>query len=714
MAFVRRCILPDINPSSKKVFLYWLIACCSLPSCGQSDKQQKPAAHEYVNALIHETSPYLLQHAHNPVHWYPWGEAALNKAKQENKMLLISVGYAACHWCHVMEHESYEDTVVANLMNRNFVCIKVDREERPDVDQIYMNAAYIINGSGGWPLNALAMPDGKPFFAGTYFPKKDWIRLLNYFVSLYQTNRAKLNNQANHIASGISDAENVPLNNEPLSFQKLPQRVYTLLEATLDRINGGTKGQPKFPMPCLWNFIMQYGYLQSNHVALNNVYTTLDRMAKGGIYDHLGGGFARYSTDDHWHAPHFEKMLYDNAQLIGLYSNAYKLTHNKLYKRIVYQSIAFIEREMTSPDGAFYSSIDADSEGKEGKFYTWSMDELQKILGSNTPIFADYYGVTVGGNWEPNQNILDINLADSTLLQAYHLSESQMREKVNSLNQLVFSQREKRIHPRTDDKIITAWNAMMTQGLLSAYEAFGETSFLMLAKKNIDYLLLHATSKDNVLYRNTKNGKAYIPAFLDDYSFLISMLTDYYQISFEQKYLEKARQMTEYVEQHFYDKSSDMFFYTDASFSHLIARKMEVADNVIPSSNSVMAKNLFLLGIYFENSKYADQAKQMISNVASSIEQNPGFYGNWAVAMNLQVHVPYEIAIVGDHWQEKLSDFHLHYLPDALYLGGATDKGLELLNNKWVKDRTMIYVCENRSCKKPVESVLLALNQMNP
>ncbi|MEO6843570.1 MAG: thioredoxin domain-containing protein, partial [Ginsengibacter sp.] len=436
----------------------------------------------YTNALIHETSPYLLQHAHNPVDWYPWGEEALNKAKKENKMLLISVGYAACHWCHVMEHESYEDTAVANIMNENFVCIKVDREERPDVDQVYMNAAYLINGSGGWPLNALTMPDGKPFFAGTYFPRANWIQLLEYFSNLYKTDRAKMKDQADNLAKGIRDIENVPLNESNISFSiKTLNEMFDGFSKKVDVIKGGTAGTMKFPMPATWEYLLQYHYLTGNEDALKAVETTLDNMAKGGIYDQVGGGFSRYATDASWHAPHFEKMLYDNGQLISLYCHAFQLTGNPLYKRIVYETIGFVKRELTSPEGGFYSSLDADSEGKEGKFYVWTKDEIQNILGKDADLFNEYFGITDKGNWEAAENIPDINMGKKDLGKKYNLTHDELLQKIDSLKKLVFEKRKERVRPGTDDKILTSWNALMAKGLIDAYRVFGDTNYLSTA-----------------------------------------------------------------------------------------------------------------------------------------------------------------------------------------------------------------------------------------
>ncbi|MEO8765870.1 MAG: thioredoxin domain-containing protein [Ginsengibacter sp.] len=686
---------------------------CSFSSCGQQKPTQEKEKFMYSNALIHETSPYLLQHAHNPVDWHPWGPEALAKAKKENKMLLISVGYAACHWCHVMEHESYEDTLVAKVMNEHFVCIKVDREERPDVDQIYMNAAYLVNGSGGWPLNALAMADGRPFFAGTYFPKQNWIKLLEYFADLYKNDKAKLEDQANNVSKGIRDIENVPRNMDAASFNnETMDDLFSTFRPRIDMEKGGTKESMKFPMPSIWEFLLQYNYLSGNKDALTAVETTLNRMAWGGIYDQVGGGFSRYATDVNWHAPHFEKMLYDNGQLVSLYSQAFQLTRNPLYKKIVYETIAFVKRELTSPEGGFFSSLDADSEGEEGKFYVWTENEINDILGKDSEVFSGYFGISAKGNWEHGKNIPDINEGNKNTAKNTNIPHDDLLQKIDTLKSILLTERAKRIRPHTDDKILTSWNALMATGLIDAYKAFGENDFLEMARTNIDFILKNVVTKENGLYRNYKNGIANIPAFLDDYAFVITALIDFYQVSFDEKYLQKANELAQYADQHFYDTASGMFFYTNDQHSDLIARKMELSDNVIPSSNSEMAKNLLILGLYFENKKYADQSVQLVKNVADDVKKNPGFYSNWAQAMALQIKSPYEIAIVGTNWQQKLREFHHHYLPDAIFLGGNDEGSLSLLQNKKVDGKTMIYVCENKTCQLPVEEAAAALKQV--
>ena len=660
------------------------------------------------NSLINETSPYLLQHANNPVNWYAWNDDTLSKAKEENKMLLISIGYAACHWCHVMEHESFENEEVARVMNENFICIKVDREERPDVDQLYMNAAYLINGNGGWPLNALAMQDGKPFFAGTYYPKENWIKLLEYFAAIYKTEPEKLEVQAENVSKGIRDIEHLPMNTNPVSFSENDlNKMFFLFQKRIDSEHGGTKGGMKFPMPSIWEFLLQYHYFSKNKEALNAVEITLNNMANGGIYDQVGGGFSRYATDVKWHVPHFEKMLYDNGQLSSLYSHAFQVTANPLYKRVVYETLEFVNRELTSPEGGFYSSLDADSEGEEGKYYVWGEKEIKEVLKEDAGFYLDYFGITEQGNWEKNKNIADASFSKKNVAV-----NEQITQKLVSLNKKLFDEREKRIRPATDDKILTSWNSLMTKGFIDAYQAFGDESFLNSAKRNIDFLLKNMFAENNSLFRNYKNGKATIHGFLDDYAFFITALIEYYQVTFDESYLQKAKAITEYVNTHFFDKNSGMFLYTNDQYSSLIARKMEVTDNVIPSSNSQMAKNLYFLSQYFDNKLYEEISMQLIKNVFDDLTKNLGYYSNWAQAMLLQVYQAIEIAIVGKDWKEKLVQFQKNYLPNIIYSGGEIEGTLPLLENKMAEGRTMIYVCKNKSCNLPVENVAHAMTQI--
>jgi uncharacterized protein len=686
-------------------------------SCGQTrvnntDKQK--IMHKYTNELIHESSPYLLQHAHNPVNWYPWGDKALKKAKDENKMLIISIGYSACHWCHVMEHESYEDTTVARIMNEHFVSIKVDREERPDIDQLYMNAAYLITGSGGWPLNVLALPDGKPFFAGTYYPKETWIKVLDYFIDIKNKDPLTLGSQAELVTKGIKSTDSVVFNRQKsiLTLSDLND-IFKLLKPMFDFTKGGMNHAPKFPMPSNWEYLMHYYSLSNDPDALKAVTSTLDNMAAGGIYDQVGGGFSRYSTDENWHIPHFEKMLYDNAQLVSLYSHAWQLTKKELYKNVVYETLEFINRELTSAEGGFYSSLDADSEGEEGKYYAWTKEEVESVLGKEAPLFIDYFNITNPGNWEKEKNILYRKAADDEFSKKYNISIIEIKKRLDKDRELMLKTRNEMVKPSIDDKILTSWNAIMLKGYIDAYRAFGEESFLNSALKNAGFLMKNAITMNNEISRNYKNGKSSVPGLLDDYSFTISAFIDLYQATFDEKWLYKANELTDYTILHFFDASSGMFYYTSDNYSDLIVRKMEITDNVIPSSNSEMAMDLFLLGNYFNNESYIQKARQMFINIQNNLPQNIFSFSNWGLLGIHFVKPIYEVAIVGSEWEHLRKTMDNNYLPDAVFLGGKNEGTLSLLENKLVPDQTTIYVCVDKTCRLPVTIAEEAIKQMN-
>ena len=613
-----------------------VLVCCQGPQGNEARGSKE--AHAFTNHLANESSPYLLQHAHNPVDWYPWGEQALNKAQEENKLIILSVGYAACHWCHVMEDESFADSAVASVMNENFVSIKVDREERPDVDKIYMDASYLMTGRGGWPLNVIALPDGRPIFAGTYFPKKDWMKILERISAQYQEAPELLVKIADQVTEGIQTLETVGLNTESSLFsdEQLTQ-VHGLFMKDIDTLKGGRLGSQKFPTPSIWQYLLRYHFFTKDPVALQAVNKTLKAMAHGGIYDHLGGGFARYATDPDWHVPHFEKMLYDNAQLISLYSRAYQLTKDPLYQTIVHQTAAFVEREMTSEQGAFYSSYDADSEGEEGKFYVWTANEIDELLGDRAAVFKDYYQITNNGNWEQGKNILVPTSKPQDLLQKYDLEASELEETLEKARARLFKVRKKRVAPALDDKVLTSWNALMISGYLDAYRVFGEPRYLQNATKNAEFLLENMRSDDGRLNRNYKDGKSSINAFLDDYSHTIQALIGLYEATFQEQWLLEAKSLTDYVLTHFDDAESGMFFYTSDEDPALLTRKMELSDNVIPSSNSSMATNLYLLGTYLYEEDYLAKAKQMVINIQDTMLEQPVFYSNWAILMHLSV-----------------------------------------------------------------------------
>ena len=681
----------------------------------KADKMKSTEQHKYTNQLIHESSPYLLQHAHNPVNWYPWGQKALNKAKNEHKNILISIGYAACHWCHVMEHESFEDEEVANYMNEHFVAIKVDREERPDIDQIYMTAVQLLTERGGWPLNCIALSDGRPIYGGTYFPKVQWLDMLSQVSDFIQLHPDKAEEQAKSLTEGIKNNELIYSDTvsakTDVAINDL-EDIFYYLKSNIDLKNGGYGNAPKFPMPSSLQFLLHFHHLTDNKEALKAVTTTLNKMAEGGIYDQVGGGFSRYSTDEIWKVPHFEKMLYDNAQLVSVYAAAYQQTKNPAYQTVVSETLDFISRELTSPEGGFYSSLDADSEGVEGKFYVWTHAELKVVLGENAELTKDYYHVTEKGNWEQSQNILFKTGNHAEIAAKYKLTEAELVVRIAEVRKLLLAERSKRIRPALDDKILTSWNALMLKGYCDAYRAFDKAEYLEKALQNAGFINTHIKSDDNSLYRNYKNGKASIPGFLDDYAFSIQAFISLYQVTFDEKWLQEAQQLTEYVLTHFYDSDSGMFYYTSDTEPSLIARKMEISDNVIPSSNSEMSKNLFILGHYFYKEDYIEMAWKMLNNIRQHAKNGGIYYANWDILMSWFARQPYEVAIVGKDYETKRKEFEVHYLPHVFLSGGHQEGTLPLLEGKLRENDTTIYVCRNNACQLPVNEVNDALKMV--
>ncbi|MDP4240045.1 MAG: thioredoxin domain-containing protein [Bacteroidota bacterium] len=669
---------------------------------------------KYTNQLIHESSPYLLQHAHNPVNWYPWGTEALDKARNENKILIISIGYAACHWCHVMEHECFEDEEVAGFMNEHFVSIKVDREERPDIDQVYLIAVQILTDKGGWPLNCIALPDGRPVYGGTYFSKERWMDMLHHVYDFVTQNPDKAEEQANFLTDGIRSNEMVYKRTEDSVFLLNDlDDIFSSWKNNIDFTQGGYGYAPKFPMPASLQFLLHFNYLTKHKNALKAVTLTLNKMANGGIYDQIGGGFSRYSTDEYWKVPHFEKMLYDNAQLVSVYSAAYQKTKDPVYKTIVTETLDFIKRELTSPEGSFYSSLDADSEGVEGKFYVWTHDELKKLLGDNAPLIMDYFNVTEKGNWENSRNILFKSGDDKRIAAKYKMTESELEKRVEAAKKLLLNQRSYRIRPALDDKILTSWNALMLKAYADAYRAFDKKEYLDSALKNAQFINAKLKTSDNGLFRNYKQGIASIPAFLDDYAFTIQAFISLYQATFNEKWLEEAMQLAEHVLSHFYEPTKDMFYYSSDESQSLIARKMEIADNVIPSSNSEMAINLFILGWYYYKEEYIKIARRMLNNIKSHAINGEIYYANWDILMAWFAVEPYFVAIVGKNYEAIRKEFDAWYLPQVFFAGGKAEGNLSMLEGKLREGETTIYVCQNNLCKLPVTEVKDALNQIS-
>jgi uncharacterized protein len=711
----------------------------------------------YTNDLIQETSPYLQQHAHNPVNWFAWHDETLEKAKKEQKLMLISIGYSACHWCHVMEKETFSDTTAARLMNTHFINIKIDKEERPDVDNHFMLVCQMAKGgSCGWPLSIIALPDGRPIWVGTYQPKKEWIETLSYFVKAQKEELPKLEDYANQIKQGIQTIDNQHFtNNSTKNFSRddLPFVLDNIVK-TIDFENGGQLGIPKFPTPGLFDFLLHFHQTEKNADVKNSksntenpkhdeilrgVTTTLDNMANGGIYDHLQGGFARYSTDAQWHVPHFEKMLYDNAQMISLYSHAFqaskrihpKAIGNPLYEKIVRQTLAFVEQEWLSPEGGFYTAFDADSEGEEGVFYTWKKAEIDKILGKNAAIFNDFYGITEGGNWEAGKNILHQKKPLSTIAKAYNLSEKDAEMLIENGKNTLLQTRNKRIKPSLDNKILTGWNALMMNGCIHAYRAFSDPHYLDLALKNAQFILKNQVQKDGKLnrifkFQADKNGRNTTPVngFLEDYAYTIQAFISLYQVTFDEKWLFEAQKLADYVLAHFEDSKTGLFYFTSNLDTSPLGRHSDVFDNVLPNPNAILALALLDLSTLLDKPLYGEKASKMMQtmyNTAITMGQSEAYF-NWCKLFSTLLNPTYEVAIVGKNAQKLRLDLMQYYVPNALFLGEITDGSsrknrargqLPLLEGKFQEGETYIYVCKDKVCKYPVKTVVEALKLLN-
>ena len=660
----------------------------------------------YTNQLIHETSPYLLQHAHNPVNWLAFGTEAFEAAQQRNKPLLISIGYSSCHWCHVMEHESFENEEIAKLMNDNFVCVKVDREERPDVDHVYMDAVQQIHGSGGWPLNCFALPDGRPFWGGTYFRPEQWKQLLQNIDGLFKSRFEDIEQQANELAEGIS-RQNYLLNEDPENKNVTIDFVsaFRVLYNAFDPEKGGMSGSPKFPMPVVVNFMLQYGLIQKNGNALTMVNLTLQKMACGGIYDQAGGGFARYSTDSDWKVPHFEKMLYDNAQLVSLYSSAFQLTGKILYKEVIEQTIEFVNRELTAPEGVFYSALDADSEGKEGLFYTWTTEEFNEALGHYSALGGEYYGIDAKGLWEDGRNILLRPDSDNLFAQQHFLSADELASLTCFCRAQLLKARSMRIRPGLDDKMLVAWNSLMISALLDAYIALDRVDYLESAIHAANFILNNLKRTDDGLFHTWKNGKSQINAFLDDYAFTCEAFLKLYSITTDESWLHETVSLASYVVQHFYDSHSGFFWYSGNDDKQVFARKIEIYDGVTASGNSAMAHVLNTIGIFLHNTDYIEKVRQMLVMMQNRISRHPAAYSNWASLALSDASKPYIIAVVGNESVSIIKKLKEKNLPNTSIFGSKKASLLPYFENRYVKNKTLIYICSGTYCMAAVENV---------
>ena len=672
-------------------------------------------SNKYTNHLISEKSPYLLQHARNPVNWYAWGDEVFEIAKQENKLVLISIGYSACHWCHVMEHQCFEDEQVAELMNNHFINIKVDREERPDVDHVYMTAVQLMTQHGGWPLNCFVLPDGRPIYGGTYFPKEQWMQLLKNLSALYQNDKTKVEDYARQLTEGIKQTDEFVKNpsGETKNITKEIIDTYTInFQKRFDKTNGGSIGAPKFMMPNNYLLLLRYGHLTHNEDVLNHVHFTLQKMADGGIYDHLGGGFARYSTDAQWKVPHFEKMLYDNAQLISLYSEAFQQNKNPLYKQVVYETIAFVERELMSGDNGFYSALDADSEGEEGLYYIWTKHELETLLKKDFNLFADYYSVNETGYWEHDNYILLRSISEAEICLKHGIANEELYKVISICKEKLLKERNKRVRPGLDDKIIASWNGLMCAALCDAYTAFKEDAFLTLAINNANFIKENLLNDEGCLMRCYKD-KAYIAAFLDDYAFVTDAFIKLFSATGNEEWLTLSEKLVKHTMDNFFDEEKNVFYFSDKNTDTLIARKVEMHDNVIPASNSQMARNLWILAKITGNETYEKVSTKMLNHVAKDMEAYPSGHSNWTVLAMQQAFPFYEVCVVGKAVDEFMAEFKEHYNPNAIFVYSKNASDVALLKERYKADETLIYVCKNQTCSAPVKTIKEALNLLS-
>lgn len=665
------------------------------------------------NRLSGETSPYLLQHASNPVNWFPWGDEAFAKAKKEDKLILVSIGYSSCHWCHVMEREAFSDAEVAKFLNDNYVCIKVDREERPDVDQIYMNAVQIITRSGGWPLNCFTLPDGRPVFGGTYFRTEHWMDIIRSLHSTWVTNKQRVMNVADDLTQGLSTVliTGVDGKSGMLSPEVIKQYVENWSKY-FDARHGANKGAPKFPMPGSLMFLLDYAWLFNDDSVKGHVRNTLDKMMNGGIYDHLGGGFFRYSVDEHWHVPHFEKMLYDNALMISLYSMAYKHFKDDNYRRIVYEVADFMKREMLSPNGGYYSAIDADSEGEEGRFYTFSKREVENFLGDNAEAFSIAFGVSATGN-HLGQNVLRLAASEKETACLLGIEPVEVSERLKSAKKKMFDERARRIRPATDDKQLASWNALSVTAFSSAYIVFNDDRFLTDAISAIKFIEDKLMDDGGELYRVHCKGETKISAFLDDYAFLVEAYLALFRATHDEEYLLKAKKWMDFTINGFFDEKNGMFFYTSDSHNHLIIKKMEMTDGVVPSSNAVMADNLLFLSGYFREPKYADMAREMVLKISEQQVKGGPYLYRWA-GVHLKCTIgPAELQAVGEKGKEMLREVVEKTSHPFLITYVSNNRSAVPICTTMASREDGLKLCHANSCLKPTQKVDEVLNSLN-
>lgn len=670
-----------------------------------------------TNRLINETSPYLLQHAENPVDWYPWGPEALERAKREDKPIFLSIGYSACHWCHVMAHEDFENDEIAELMNENFVNIKVDREERPDLDDIYQKVCQMTTGSGGWPLSVFLTPDQKPFFAGTYFPPDGrygtpgFASLLRQLSDMYKNNREAIERQTKVLMDGLVETAQFTLPPTKLEKILLDEAAVNLLQSS-DPINGGFGSAPKFPNASNLAFLLRYHDLSKIGRFRDFVLSTLDKMAAGGIHDHIGGGFHRYSTDSRWFAPHFEKMLYDNALIPVVYIEAFQITGNKKYADIASRTLDYVLQEMTHPEGGFYSAQDADSEGVEGKYYTWKKSEIMKALGSDGEIFCMYYGVTEGGNFE-GHNILHASVPVETLAKKLSKPQEEIERILSEGRVKLLLIREKHVKPGRDEKILTSWNGLMITAFAKGYRVTENDAYLGAARKAVEFIERSLADGD-MLKRTFKDGQAKLDGYLDDYAFYINGLLDLFEADSKAEYLHRAMAYAEHMVKHFWDETSGDFFFTSDNHEKLIVRTKSVYDLSIPSGNSITALVLLRLYHYTQNQDYFRKAEKVLSTNATMAAENPFAFGQLLNAIYMYVRKPIEVTLIANDSKanDAITWINKQYLPEGIFAIVDAANISQLQDMAFFKGKEAVkekpftaYVCKNFTCSLPLHSI---------
>jgi uncharacterized protein YyaL (SSP411 family) len=671
--------------------------------------------HKHTNRLIHETSPYLLQHAHNPVDWYPWGEEALSRAKKEDKPILLSIGYSSCHWCHVMEKESFENEAIAGIMNNRFINIKVDREVRPDLDELYMNAVQVMTGSGGWPMTVFLTPDLIPFHAGTYFPPEDrggmpgFSKVLVVVSDYYRSHRGEVEKVEAQLKNALYQIAEIIPSQEAVG-DKVLSKAFNALESQFDPIYGGFGNAPKFPSSMALSFLLRNWKSTGSKKALEMVEKTLEKMANGGIYDHLGGGFHRYSVDERWLIPHFEKMLYDNALLSRTYFEAYQATRKERYRHVGEEILDYVLREMKSPEGGFYSTQDADSEGAEGKFYVWKKDEIKEVLGKEkgTP-FCAYYGVATEGNFEERTSVLNITSNLEKVSRLYGIAVADLEKLLEEGQQKLYVEREKRVKPGRDEKILTSWNGLMISGFVDGFKVTEKEQYLNGAKEAA-YFILHKMRKDGRLMRVFNKGRFQVKGYSEDYAFFIQALIDLYETTFETEWLKEAEDLNQRMVYQFWDESKGGFFFTGKESESLIARSKNPYDNAIPSANSIAVFNLIKLGYLTGEESFKEKAKQILYLFHNFLDQHPSGFPQMLSGLSFFLD-PQEIGIIGSRDDLKtksmLKEIYLAYLPNKILSLRDPQEPIEgkwfpFLTEKGIQEVPTAFVCKGFTCLPPV------------